>query len=70
MKRTINITLKIEPENVSYFESWLRHEYEVIDLKILPETEKLYETSKPFQQLVKNVKNAQRERDIFINENN
>ena len=68
--KTLNITLKIKPEEVIRFESWLRNNIEVIDLKILPETEKLYETSKPFQQLVKNVKNAQRERDVFINENN
>ena len=43
---------------------------EVIDVKVLPNTEQLYNDSKPFQRLVKKVKTAQRERDLFINEYN
>jgi hypothetical protein len=66
---TINITIKIEPEQVTNFENWLRQHLEVIDFKILPNTDKLYETDKTFQRMVKAVKKAQKERDLYINNN-
>lgn len=68
--KTINITLKIEESNVTAFEKELRSLFEVIDYKILPNTEKLYETDSHFKKLVKGVKEAQRLRDLYINEKN
>ena len=68
--KTINVTLKIEPEHVNGFENYLRHEMQVIDFKILSDTKKLYETDKTFQKLVKAQKDARRVCDEYINEHN
>ena len=67
---TINITLKVDPIGVTHLERVLNNRYDVISFKILPNTEKLHDTSEPFRKLVKKVKQAQWERDTFINENN
>ena len=67
---TINVTLKINPNEIRHFEGVLNTRYEVISLKILPDTQELHDTSEPFRKLVKKVKAAQWERDTFINENN
>ena len=69
-KATINITMKIENSSLLGFESWLNQHYEVVKLKILPSTEQLYNDDETFKKLVKGVKKAQRERDIYINDHN
>jgi len=67
---TVNITLKINPYDLTNFESWLRNNIEVVSFKILPDTEKLYETDATFKKLVKAVKTAQTIRDKYINDKN
>ena len=67
---TVNITLKINSHELTNFESWLRNEIEVVSFKILPDTEKLYETDATFKKLVKAVKTAQEIRDKYINDKN
>jgi len=67
---TINATFKIDEFQLTEFESWFRQHYDVVSLKILPNTEKLYENDKTFKKLVKAVKDAQVLRDVYINENN
>lgn len=69
-KKTINMTFKIEESQVNNFENWFRQQEEVIDFKILPETEKLYSEDNHFKKLVKTVKDAQRVRDNYINNHN
>lgn len=69
-KKTINMTFKIEESQINNFENWFRQQEEVIDFKILPETEKLYNEDEHFKKLVKSVKDAQRVRDNYINEHN
>lgn len=68
--KTINITLKIEDHELTNFESWLRQQLEVIDLRVIPNTSKLYETDKTFQRLVKLEKQARTEKLNYINEHN
>jgi len=67
---TVNITLKIEKDEILSFESWLGQQLNIIDFRILPDTEMLYEKDDTFKQLVKKVKDAQRFRDIYINNHN
>lgn len=67
---TINCTFKIEKSQVHNLERWLRAKLEVVDYKILPSTEKLYNNDPHFKKLVKEVSKAQRIRDIYINEKN
>jgi len=70
MKKTINITLKIEDIDIVNFESWLNQNLEVVKFIIIPETNKLYENDPYFRNIVKNVKKAQKIRDKYINEHN
>jgi ribosomal protein S6 len=70
MKKTINMTFKMDATQVNNFENWFRQQEEVIDFKILPNTEKLYEDDKHFQEIVKKVKAAQKVRDEYINLHN
>ena len=67
---TVNCTLKIEACEVHNFESFLRGKLDIIDYKILPSTEKLYNEDSHFKKLVKEVSKAQRIRDVYINEKN
>lgn len=64
---TINTTFKIKGKIVVPLEKELTELTKMIDYKILPETSVLYEKDKTFQKLVKKVKEAQRERDEYIN---
>lgn len=68
--KLINITLKVPVINVTGLENHLREHFEVISYKILPDTDELYKTNSTFKKLVKAVKEAQKLRDIYINENN
>lgn len=70
MKQTWNVTLKLDDSEVLNFENFLNQYLDVISFKILPETSKMYEEDDTFKKLVKHVKKAQRERDIYINNNN
>lgn len=68
--KTVNVTLKIEPEQLINFENWLGNNLEVISFRILPDTAELYEKSTTFKKLVKAVKTAQDARDKYINQHN
>lgn len=68
---TVNVTLSdLTADQVYHVELFLRQNYGVIDFKILPETKELYNKDTTFQKIVKAVKDAQRVRDIYINEHN
>jgi hypothetical protein len=68
--KTVNITFKLDESQINNFDNWFRRQVEVIDFKILPDTEKLYSEDSHFKALVKSVKDAQRIRDQYINEHN
>jgi len=68
--KTINMTFKMEETEIINFENWFRQHQKVIDFKILPETEELYEKDEHFKKLVKGVKTAQKLRDEYINNHN
>jgi len=70
MKKTINVTLKIDDTELINFESWLNQQLEVIKLVIIPDTNELYESDEYFRNIVKSVKKAQKIRDEYINKNN
>ena len=69
IERTVSVTFKMFNSEILSFESWFRQQQEVISLRILPETETMYEEDKTFQRLVKDVKKANKARDIYINDN-
>jgi hypothetical protein len=66
---TVNITLKLKPSEVFEVQDYIKEYYELISLKIAPNTSKMYEEDKHFKKLVKAVKEAQKQRDIYINDN-
>tara|TARA_R110001632_G_scaffold121686_2_gene234334 strand:- start:563 stop:790 length:228 start_codon:yes stop_codon:yes gene_type:complete len=69
-KETINVTLKIDSSELFKFQELILSKYELINLKVLPSTNLMYEEDTHFQKLVKAVKSAQKIRDEYINENN
>ena len=69
-KRTINVTLEINEGSVINFENWLNDSFNLINFKVVADTKQLYEDDPTFRKLVKAVKDAQRIKDIYINEYN
>ena len=67
---TINTTFKVEAKELSGFEWELRQVVDVIDFKIISDTEKLYRTDKAFKKLVKAKKEATKQCELYINRNN
>lgn len=66
---TFSITFKTSNDGYAYITNWLDNHVEVISNKVLPDTSNLYESDDLFKKLVKNVKEAQIERDNYINKN-
>jgi hypothetical protein len=67
---TINTTFKVEAKELSGFELELRQVVDVIDFKIISDTEKLYRTDKTFKKLVKAKKEATKQCELYINRHN
>jgi hypothetical protein len=67
---TINTTFKVEAKELSGFEWELRQVVDVIDFKIISDTEKLYRTDKTFKKLVKAKKEATKQCELYINRHN
>lgn len=68
--KTLNITLNIEPETINDLESFLRKRFNVIDVKILPNTTKMYEEDETYRKLVKGIKKSNLIKDRYINDHN
>jgi hypothetical protein len=67
---TINCTLKILACDLHVLEHKLRANYEVIDYKILPDTDALYEKDPNFRKLVKSAKDIKKLKEVYINDHN
>jgi hypothetical protein len=67
---TINTTFKVEAKELTSFEWELRQVVDVIDFKIISDTEKLYRTDKTFKKLVKAKKEATKQCELYINRHN
>ena len=67
---TINTTFKVEAKELTSFELELRQVVDVIDFKIISDTEKLYRTDKTFKKLVKAKKEATKQCELYINRHN
>lgn len=67
---TINTTFKIKGSEVVSMENSLIGMTQMIDYKVIPDTSKLYEEDAVFKKMVKGIKKAQKERDLYINKNN
>jgi hypothetical protein len=67
---TINITVKIPKHQVVKFSQFMDKHCEVVEFKILPNTEKMYEADPVFRELNKLKKKAKTEVEKYINDNN
>lgn len=67
---TINTTFKIKGKNIHPFENELRNNFTVIDYRVVPNTEYLYENDKVFQKLVKKEKQSRKEKQDYIQKHN
>ena len=69
-KVVINTTLELSRGGVIAFEDWLNENFKLINFKVVADTNQLYEDDPTFRKMVKEVKEAQRIKDIYINEYN
>lgn len=69
-KSTINVTLKLRNHMVNDLENFLKDKFDLIDFRIVPNTDAMYENDKIFQKLVKNRKKLKNEVLDYINKNN
>lgn len=67
---TINITLKVERSKVIELRRFLDSELTVLEFKVMPDTQKMYEEDETFQMLSKIKKKAKIEVEKYINDNN
>ena len=67
---TINITLKVKKDGVVQLRQFLDEHLEVLDFKILPDTQKMWEEDEGFKSITKNINRWKKTRDKYINDNN
>ena len=74
LTQLVNITLKLRnAEQAHFLEIYLRDKMfpnQVVDFINLPDTKELYENDPIFKKLVKNVKDAQRVKNEYVNKMN
>lgn len=68
--QTVNITLKVPNSEVVHFENELRSFFDVVDYRVVANTEKMYKEDKHFQKLVKQKKDLSNSILDYINRNN
>lgn len=67
---TINITVKLEKHQVVKFQQFIEEHVEVLDFKILPDTQKMWDEDEVFQSIVKEQKKHNKLVSKYINDNN
>jgi len=66
-----NITIELESERETVqFKNWVENYAKVVDFRILPDTETLYENDPKFREHVKNEKKMKTIKNKYINDNN
>jgi hypothetical protein len=68
MIQKLNITIELDYQEVSAFESWLDNQVTVLDFLVVPDTSDLYKNDPVFKKLSKCVKDAKKARDRYYNE--
>ena len=64
------MTFNIEDEQVNGFDNWIRTLVDVIDFKVIPDTEDLYESDNNYKALCKAKKDLQLKIDRYVNDKN
>ena len=67
---TINITVNLPEEQVTKFRQFLDDSMEVVDFRILPNTDEMYKNDIGFQHLCKAESTAKKLKGKYINDNN
>jgi hypothetical protein len=67
---TINITVKLSKHQVVKFQQFIEEHVEVLDFKILPDTQKMWDEDEVFQSIVKEQKKHNKLVSKYINDNN
>ncbi len=67
---TINITVKLHEHQVVKFQQFIEEHVEVLDFKILPDTQKMWDEDEVFQSIVKEQKKHNKLVSKYINDNN
>ena len=67
---TINITVKLPEHQVVKFQQFIEEHVKVLDFKILPDTQKMWDEDEVFQSIVKEQKKHNKLVSKYINDNN
>lgn len=67
---TINFTIKLEKHQVTKFMQMVEDTTQMLEFKILPDTEKMYESDPVFRELSKLKKQGKTAVEKYINDNN
>ena len=67
---TVNITLKVETNEVAKLQRELDQYFNVVEFKVLPSTDEMYEADDTFKALSQLKKKAKTEVEKYINDNN
>ena len=66
--RKANITVSYETDHEIYhFEKFINKHIEVVDFKLLPDSQELYDNDNTYKRLCKKVSDAKRTRDEYYN---
>lgn len=67
---TVNATFKLRGKYLVPFENELRNSVHVVDFRVVPNTDYLYENDAAFRKLIKIEKQAKKEKQDYINKHN
>lgn len=67
---TVNATFKLLGRDLVPFENSMRNCVNVVDYRVVPNTDYLYENDEVFRKLVKKESIARKEKQDYINKNN
>lgn len=67
---TVNFTVKVQRKDVNPLENGIRQQFTLIDYRVVPDTQELYDNNAHFRELVKKAKKAKNEKEEFINKHN
>ena len=67
---TVNLTIKMPEDEAVKFKRFLEEYVEIVDFRILPDTNKMWEEDEAFKLLCKAEKKAKEVKGKYINEHN
>lgn len=68
--KTINCVFKVKDIELVEVENEMRQVLEIVDFRVIPNTDELYEKDEHFRKILNKLKSIKKERDSYINKHN